>query len=438
MEQLYLILLFMVSVSEIAIGYWLLFHTILNKDSLNSFSKIVIMISIVLLGSMLSMNRRVAFFSSYVFLTIVVLFCLVVCFIRKKDIVFTCSLICLYCETIALIDFLMVFLSMPLFGENLLEIIYMHSSSLWQIFLYVVSRVCTFVVVVWIIKSEGRITEEYTRIFVLIDVILLGVLLRYQKIVVGMVFGVTNMDGINGGGSLLAILLVISIVMVLVLKNQVMQKEKNFLELHDRMTEQSYQTLLHNVEVNRALVHDVKHRLLLLRKLVDEGNVDKIKLYMDEIEEEYKELPDREWTGNRFLDFIINQKKQRAEEMGIQAAIESEIIPKWILTENEMSIIFGNLLDNAIEACEKIRNRDKWFVLSLKKKGNIILIKIVNSIGEQPDTFHGKLISDKRDSHLHGNGLKSVQRIVERHDGTMDWYIREHEFHMNIIFFDND
>ena len=92
----------------------------------------------------------------------------------------------------------------------------------------------------------------------------------------------------------------------------------------------------------------------MLREYVKEGNLSGIEMYLDEIEDEYMYVPRKVWTGNGFLDFILSQKKSRAESKGIVFDIDSEIIPVWGLTDSEISVVFGNLLDNAIEASEKV------------------------------------------------------------------------------------
>lgn len=236
----------------------------------------------------------------------------------------------------------------------------------------------------------------------------------------------------------MAVMVVVALIIILFLKNQIMQKEKNFLELHDQMTEQSYQMLRRNIEANHQLVHDMKHHLLFLRKLAEEGDIRRVSFYLDEIEKEYIEVKEATWTGNRFLDFILNQKKQKAENEGITFIISSEIIPEWNLTENEMSVMFGNLLDNAIEACEKINHSNKWIRISFMKRACIIVIQIGNSIGAYPTIRQDRIISDKQNPQLHGYGLISVRRIVEEQEGCMDWRVSEHEFYIDITFFNSD
>lgn len=227
-------------------------------------------------------------------------------------------------------------------------------------------------------------------------------------------------------------------VMLLIVKNRMMQKENDFLALHDQMTEQNYRLLRQSAELNRHLVHDVKHHLLILREYVKEGNLEGIETYLDEIEDEYMYVPRKVWTGNGFLDFILNQKKSRAESKGITFDIDSETIPVWSLTDSEISVVFGNLLDNAIEASEKVDGADKSIHIFMKKRGNIVAVRIRNSIARAPVRINGKLISDKEQPRLHGYGLKSVKRVLSKRGGYFDCHADDGEFWVNISVFDMD
>lgn len=237
---------------------------------------------------------------------------------------------------------------------------------------------------------------------------------------------------------LAALILASLAVILLIVKNRMMQKENDFLALHDQMTEQNYRLLRQSAELNRHLVHDVKHHLLILKEYVKEGNLEGIETYLDEIEDEYMYVPRKVWTGNGFLDFILNQKKSRAESKGIAFNIDSEIIPVWSLTDSEISVVFGNLLDNAIEASEKVDGADKSIHIFMKKRGNIVAVRIRNSIARTPAKINGKLISDKEQPRLHGYGLKSVKRVLSKRGGYFDCHAADGEFWVNISVFGAD
>ncbi len=225
---------------------------------------------------------------------------------------------------------------------------------------------------------------------------------------------------------------------LLIVKNRMIQKENDFLALHDRMTEQNYRLLRQSAELNRHLVHDIKHHLLILREYVKEGNIESIGRYLDEIEDEYRYVPRKVWTGNGFLDFILNQKKSRAESKGIIFDIDSEIIPLWGFSDSEISVVFGNLLDNAIEACEKVEGREKRIRVFMKKRGDIAAVRIRNTVAKPPVWVNGNPVSGKDSPGLHGYGLKSVRRVISKHGGCFYCRMDAGEFWVDISIFGMD
>ena len=158
---------------------------------------------------------------------------------------------------------------------------------------------------------------------------------------------------------------------------------------------------------------------------------------MDELDQEYIEVKNTVWTGNYFLDFILTQKKQKAEEKGIRFDIETEMVTIGGLTEAEQSILFGNLIDHAIENCEEADEQGNWIRVEIKKRMDMTLIKISNNVVKRPLFLKKRLISGAANSSVHGYGMKSVERIVERHDGDLIQETLEDRHCVMVSFYDN-
>lgn len=158
---------------------------------------------------------------------------------------------------------------------------------------------------------------------------------------------------------------------------------------------------------------------------------------MDELDQEYIEVKNTVWTGNYFLDFILTQKKQKAEEKGIRFDIEIEMVTIGGLTEAEQSILFGNLIDHAIENCENTDGQDSWVCVEIKKRMDVTLIKISNSVVKRPILLKKRRISSAVISPTQGYGMKSVERIVERHEGELVQETLEDRHCVMVSFFNN-
>ena len=135
------------------------------------------------------------------------------------------------------------------------------------------------------------------------------------------------------------------------------------------------------------------------------------------------------------MDFVLNQKKKKAKDAEIEFVIETEVIPNWCLTTAEIVVLFGNLLDNAIEACEKQQEDARIIKIELKKRASLQFIKIQNSISEKPKIKKNRLVSTKKNPEMHGYGIKGVEQIVAKYDGEFTWNVSKDMFGVNVIFF---
>ena len=90
------------------------------------------------------------------------------------------------------------------------------------------------------------------------------------------------------------------------------------------------------------------------------------------------------------------------------------------VSDNDWCIVLLNLLDNALEACEKVEESKRWITITIKCRENIILLEINNSFdGKLQKDRNGKLLTAKQNNFLHGIGLDSVVRIIDKYGGLI-------------------
>lgn len=157
---------------------------------------------------------------------------------------------------------------------------------------------------------------------------------------------------------------------------------------------------------------------------------------MEKINGKLGALDEQVWTGHRILDFVLNQKRKVAEQKGIDFEICASALMNLSLSDEDVSVLFGNLLDNAIEACEQIQDDRRWILFKLQKRQQLLFIEITNSMGNAPRIKNGVILTSKKNKKLHGYGLKSVKRIVEKCNGTFSFSIEEGIFKVNLSFFE--
>lgn len=278
--------------------------------------------------------------------------------------------------------------------------------------------------------------HEYKNILCILSLIVVVILRKYQITTYAMVSGRIPYDGVDNGVSLMVLLVIVFCIAALYVKGMILKEQNQLLLSRDELMRQNYEELRLSVESQRQMVHDLKHHFLILQEYEASGKYEKLHEYLIKMNQSMAALDEKIWTGHRVLDFILNQKKKQAEESGVAFQVCVAALLNVPLSDGDISVLFGNLLDNAIEACERMQGGKRWILFRLRKQYQSVFVEISNSIEEKPKIRNGVLLTSKKDKRLHGYGLKSVNNIVERYNGVFSYSIKEQVFKVNLSFYD--
>ena len=101
---------------------------------------------------------------------------------------------------------------------------------------------------------------------------------------------------------------------------------------------------------------------------------------------------------------------------------------------DDMVVILGNLLDNAIEACERAEF-PKYINLFMNYEKGCLILNVRNSFDKVINKEYGEFVTRKKDKSLHGLGLKNVKNTVGKYNGMIEFASDEKEFSVNIILY---
>ena len=188
----------------------------------------------------------------------------------------------------------------------------------------------------------------------------------------------------------------------------------------------------------RKVRHEMKNHMANIKGLVGAGEYGEIEDYVRQMDETMQELEYKYVTGNAVTDVIINDKCRRAEKAGIR--FDADFRYGGEIPVFDMGIILNNLLDNAIEACEKLETGKGFVRLSLKRKKQFLILCVENSFdGAAPVSKGSPLPPTTKQSILpgiiteHGIGLENVRDIAERYFGGVNIKVKGDVFHVTVM-----
>ena len=227
------------------------------------------------------------------------------------------------------------------------------------------------------------------------------------------------------------------LIFLLIDKIQSVYRERldiNLLKQQNQVYENQILLLTESEQRISALQHDLKNHLFSLEQLAEQSNSDSLKKYLQSLIKDVGGMHSFSETGNLVIDGFINSKLSKAKILGADIHIEISIPTNIEIEDKDISIILGNLLDNAVSAVGKCKEDKKISVIMRATPGKLYL-KIENSHAEQIRKNGNKIISSKGDSEHHGIGLRNVQKVVEKYDGNMKVTYSENMFSVKVIMF---
>ena len=219
------------------------------------------------------------------------------------------------------------------------------------------------------------------------------------------------------------------------------RRNEEYLELQlnyqkEMQRENYYELLREQNENQRILVHDMKNHLQTIAALNQAGKESEVQKYIEDLSGR-PELTNRiAVTDHELLNLILHRYKADCQKKGIKFFTDIRKGSVNCLEDSEITTIFCNLLDNAMEAAEGCDGAFIDVSAAIKEGTEYLVITVANSCSENPFESDGKTLRpSKKEGKLHGYGLKSVRRVLSKHDGDMESYYDDEKkvFHTAIL-----
>lgn len=194
--------------------------------------------------------------------------------------------------------------------------------------------------------------------------------------------------------------------------------------------ERQYQLSRKNIDAINVKCHDIKHQI---RSLADGGRVADGRA-LDDLAAEIAIYDSTVKTGNPALDVILTEKGLVCSGEKITLAVIADGRALECLEPQEIYSLFGNALDNAIEAVRGIEEPERRLIsLNVRRSGTMCVINVENSCDAAPAFRDGVPVTTKADAGSHGFGTRSMRGIVERHGGVLTFGCEDGIFHVDAL-----
>ncbi|XCP85186.1 ATP-binding protein [Roseburia hominis] len=427
------------SIGEMYLGYRFLTVCWVNDEEITRAGKVLMNVLAVVMGILAGINREIALFSSNLFVLQVILTGIPLLLLFPKKKLMALSLLIIWFTLIALVDFLAVFVVMEV-KVNFFENVFFGMNG-YKVGIFLFTRCVMMGMFLEMQMRAGQLKEifaTYKKGTVLFCVGLVVLLRRYQIAMAGFDDVGTTLHTKGIALSLFLMVVVAGIFVWMWAKITYVKQEMIFIRSRDKLREENYRNLRGLLEENQQLQHDMKHHFQILRDYAREGRLEDLRTYLDDIQEPLVRLQKIPWTRSEILNLILNQKFWEAEQAGIEMNLYVDSDFQMLLKEAEISALFGNLLDNALEACLRMEKGKRWVCVTLERKQGMIFIRIENSIDRLPRMEGSEFLTGKEDKKLHGLGVKSVKRIVEKYEGEIEMQVKIDSFITDITFFNEE
>lgn len=218
-----------------------------------------------------------------------------------------------------------------------------------------------------------------------------------------------------------------------ILKRETKIRESKILQIEAQNQIDRYRSISENFAKQQKKTHEYKNQIMCIESLILTKNYDELEEYVKKICGHLNIELDNVKTNNVIIDAILNSKYREIVNKNIVFIFKINDLSEICVSDEDIVVILSNLLNNAIEACEKCSDKKVIKMKFVKEKENIIL--------SVKNTYDGELVikdgeiqtSKKQETNEHGIGIKNIIDVIRKYQGSYVIRNDEKEFYFSII-----
>lgn len=197
------------------------------------------------------------------------------------------------------------------------------------------------------------------------------------------------------------------------LDRRIARYQSDLVQKHSEEVENMYRQ-------TRGWRHDLKTHIQTMKAYLSLSEYEKLEAYLDHLDADLETVDRIIKTGNVKIDALLNSKLSLARAKGIPVEAKAMVPGELSVSEVDLGIIIGNLMDNAMEACLKIEEEKQRFLrVYIDVLKGQLYIYVINSVAGQPRRA-GSLYLTTKDTRDHGYGLLRMDKVVKKYHGYLD------------------
>nr|WP_312580080.1 GHKL domain-containing protein [Sedimentibacter sp.] len=210
--------------------------------------------------------------------------------------------------------------------------------------------------------------------------------------------------------------------------------DKIFMNQQNKYYERQFELMKTSLKATKSIKHDLKNHLISLYALAEEDKKEELLGYLSEAIEIVDTKQEFACTGNIGIDSIINFKLQNVKKDEIDVTIDLNVPKEIKVPSFDITVILGNLLDNALNAVKKL-DKNRFINIKMKYTKGRLIIKMDNSFDGIIIKQEGVIFTSNKDERNHGLGLENVKSALEKYNGTIEFKYDDRNFHTTLLMY---
>ncbi|MCI8978481.1 GHKL domain-containing protein [Lachnospiraceae bacterium 54-11] len=194
-----------------------------------------------------------------------------------------------------------------------------------------------------------------------------------------------------------------------------------------------YRSISENFDKQRKKAHEFKNQIMCIESLIGKKNYGELEEYVRKVSGRLRTEPDYIKTNNIIVNAILNSKYQEMLDKKILFIFKINDLSGLNISDEDVVIILSNLLNNAIEACERCTDR-KYVKMKFMKEKDSTVISVRNPYEGELIITDGEIqTSKKHETAEHGVGIKNIIDVIERYQGSYVMRNNGNEFYFSVV-----